>query len=176
MALLGLALYGAQRVEFALYGIAAHASHTPAAQRERRFANLSGEKFLRGDPSELKATLGQLVTIFGDAFLIKTPDLIDFYERRNLIAHDFYRHFYMRIRGTSHGENPSAFLLTFIEDAQRWFAVLKGLLFELMEGIAIRDGRLSEINITDTDRQNMAAYRKHAEAYLQSKISSTGGT
>ena len=97
MALLGLALYGAQRVEFALYGIAAHASHTPAAQRERRFANLSGEKFLRGDPSELKATLGQLVTIFGDAFLIKTPDLIDFYERRNLIAHDFYRHFYMRI-------------------------------------------------------------------------------
>jgi len=136
---------------------------------------LSGEKFLRGDPSELKATLGQLVTIFGDTFLIRTPDLISFYERRNLIAHDFYRHFYLRIRDTVHGENPSAFLQTFIEDAQRWEAILKGLLFEFMEGIAKRDGRSSELNIRDRDRQNMAAYREHAEAYIRSQAGEAAG-
>ncbi|MFC5344957.1 hypothetical protein ACETK8_03005 [Brevundimonas staleyi] len=171
MTLLGLALYSAQRVEFALYGIAAHASHTPAAQRDRRFSKLSGEKFLRGDPSELKATLGQLVTIFGDAFLIRTPELIDFYERRNLIAHDFYRHFHLRIGGAVHGEDPSGFLLKFIEDAKRWQAILMGLMFEFMEGIAKRDGRLSELQIGEQDRQNMAAYREHAEAYAQSRAS-----
>ena len=80
--LLGGAIAAAQRAEFALYGLAAHVAHTPAAQKKKHFRDLTPEKFLRGDVKELKATLGELVDVFGETFLVHTPELVDFYKDR----------------------------------------------------------------------------------------------
>ena len=97
--LIGSAVYGAQKLEFALYGIAAHAAHTEAAKKKRRFRELDPERFLRGDPEDLKATLGEIVQTFGDAFLIKTAELEQWVRDRNLIVHDYFRTFVSPPRG-----------------------------------------------------------------------------
>jgi len=73
-ALLGAAMLSAQKLEFALYGIVSYLSHTPEAQKEKRFRDLTPEKFLRGNVEDLKATLGQLETAFGEKLLISTDD------------------------------------------------------------------------------------------------------
>ncbi len=138
----------------------------PAAQTDRRFRKLTPEKFLRGDPKNLKATLGQLVEQFGDAFLIKTPDLIDFYEQRNLLAHGFYRAFHLNIRGAPVRKAPKDFLRAFISDAVRWTSVLRGLLAELKIAAAIKEGRESEVVTTDTELECIKMYREHAQRHL----------
>ena len=43
--LIGRAVYLSQGLEFALYGIAAHAAHTDAAKKDRHFRDLNPEKF-----------------------------------------------------------------------------------------------------------------------------------
>ncbi|WP_439366007.1 hypothetical protein ACNJYD_08775 [Bradyrhizobium sp. DASA03005] len=165
--LLGLALYAAQRVEFTLYGLAAHAAHTPTAKKERRFRDLTPEKFLRGDASELKATLGQLVTTFGEAFLIRTPELISFYEDRNLLAHDYFRTFRTNIRGTPdrRQEGPE-FLRDFIKRALYWETVLRGLLAEMMKSAAQKEGREAELAWTAEDFARIDLFREHVAKYL----------
>lgn len=50
---LGIALLVAQGVEFALYDIASHLSHTGVAQKDKRLKNLTPETFLRGKEAEL---------------------------------------------------------------------------------------------------------------------------
>ena len=73
LTLLGLAILQAQRLEFALYGLAAHFSHLPEAQKDQRFANLSAKDFLSADPEKRKrrkATFGQITKTFGDRFLL----------------------------------------------------------------------------------------------------------
>jgi hypothetical protein len=164
--LLGVAITCAQRVEYVLYGIVSHASHLPAGQKEKRFRNLTPEKFLRGDEGDLKATLGQLIEAFGDAFLIKTPDLIEFYSDRNLLAHDFVRVFRIGTRQAPPRKDAVDFLRAFIERAQSWEAILRGLLSELMEAAAIKEGRQAELKLSDEDRGRMQLYREHAARHL----------
>ena len=60
---------------------------------------LSAEKFLRGDIAEQKATLGRIVNLFGDAFLIKTSELEKFISDRNLIVHNYSRVFVSPAKG-----------------------------------------------------------------------------
>ena len=62
-ATIGAAILAAQRVEFLLYGLIAHIK--PELKRsDKRFRNLTPESFLRGDPSDLRATLGQLAKAY----------------------------------------------------------------------------------------------------------------
>ena len=73
--LLGIALYRTQKLELILYGLAAHYSHIPAVQKEKRFRELDPETFLRGDLSGLKSTPGQICKAFGANFHIDGPFL-----------------------------------------------------------------------------------------------------
>jgi hypothetical protein len=171
--LLGRALVAAQRVEFVLYGLAAHASHLPAAQKDKRLKTLTPEAFLRGDPRELKVTLGQLSVAFGDAFLIATPMLENFCEDRNLIAHNYLRVFKSEIRGTQRRDDAVPFLQKFLETAAYWEAILNGLLKELMVAAAAKEGRSSELVLSEQHHANMLAFRKHAEEYATTKLSNT---
>jgi hypothetical protein len=88
LTLLGTAVLLAQKLEFALYGIVAHFSYLPEAQREKRFRELKPEAFLRGDPSDLKATLGQLVASFEKSLRLASNELDRLVKDRSLIAHN----------------------------------------------------------------------------------------
>ena len=90
--LLGACLYSVQRLEFGLYGLAAHYSHIQKAQANRQFKDLDPEKFLRGDLSDLRATLGQVARTFGEELKIEGDFLDGFLERRNVIVHRFWRY------------------------------------------------------------------------------------
>ena len=78
-ALVGAAILGAQRVEFALCGIAAHLN-----LQDQRISKLDPETFLRGDIKKIKFTLGLLVKIVGDELLLSTDQLDQFVDHRNL--------------------------------------------------------------------------------------------
>jgi hypothetical protein len=168
--LIGLALVAAQRVEFLLYGIAAHAAHTPAARREKRFRELTPEKFLRGDTRQLKATLGQLVKTFGEAFLIETPELICFYEDRNILVHDFVRTFRMNIQGKpDRRQEGTQFLQGFLERAWYWENVLGGLLAEMTRVVAEKEGREAELAWTAADLAKIKLFREHVARHLATR-------
>ena len=49
---IGSAVCRAQRLEFALYGIASHAVHTEEAKKHKSFKDFNPEQFLRGDVSK----------------------------------------------------------------------------------------------------------------------------
>lgn len=168
--LLGLAMLVAQRVEFLLYGIASHLAHTPPGQKERRWRDLTPEKFLRGDPDELKATLGQLVEAFGEELLIQSPELVAFYRDRNRIAHDYTRLYKVKIRDVvAPGDGPT-FLREFIERATLWEKVLHGALAELKMAAAKKEGREAEIRFTERDLEHIKIYRDQAHVYVLRKV------
>ncbi len=168
--LLGLAMLVAQRVEFLLYGIVSHLAHTPAGQKERRWRELTPERFLRGDADELKATLGQLVEAFGDVLLIHSPELVEFYRDRNRIAHDYTRLYKLKIRGVAASGDGPAFLRTFTERATHWEKVLHGVLAELKMAAARKEGREAEIRFTQRDQENIGIYRDQAHVHVMRKV------
>lgn len=167
--LVGLAILAAQRVEFALYGLASHVNDSDFVKQDRRLLNLTPESFLRGDLEKLKITLGQLVGIFGDAFLIRTSGLIEFYQDRNLIAHDYYRLFLSKVENGPYRENGKEFLLEFLKRSQYWEAVLRGLLNLMRQGTAVKEGRESEINFSPSDLEDIRAFGEHAARHLAEK-------
>ena len=146
--LLGLAMLGAQRVEFARYGAVSHLTILADSKR-REFRNLTPETFLRGDAEDCKATLGLLVQEFGDRLLLTTEDLEKFVRNRNLIAHDFWRLAYTRIREGRRLEGPEAFLRPFIEDCLRWDRILQGLIATMKQAVGAKTGR--EISLSDEE-------------------------
>ena len=87
-ATIGTAILAAQRIEFLLYGIIAHIK---PESKERDKRHLTGESFLRGDVSDLRATLGQIAKVYGTEFLLSADDLEAFVKNRNLIVHDYWR-------------------------------------------------------------------------------------
>ena len=109
-ATIGAAVLAAQRIEFLLHGLIAHVK-PELKRRDKRLRHLTGETFLRGDPSALRATLGQLVDAYGTELLLSADDLRKFVKNRNLIVHDYWRLSKARIRGgrtldgTSSGTN-----------------------------------------------------------------------
>jgi hypothetical protein len=162
---IGAAVIAAQRIEFGLYGIAAHCSHTSAAAKEKRFRALTPETFLRGDPAELKATLGQLIAVFGDEFLIRTADLDRFVDDRNIIIHSYWRSTHAGIHGSQKRISaPLEYLRHFVERSDRLLAVINGFLAHLMAAAAKREGR--DFQITDNQRRDMEAYLRHVEQHL----------
>ena len=159
--LLGFALYGVQAFEFGLYGIASHCSHLPDAQSERRFRDLDPEKFLRGDISDLKATLGQIVRVFGDSFLIGCDELDAFIGKRNDIAHNIWR-----FTNTSLHPSPIAdikqYLKDFIAESKYWRTIIRGLTAAMRVAAAEAEGRSDELSLSDEDKRCMDAFYEHA--------------
>lgn len=168
--LLGASLLGAQKFEFALYGIISHLSHLPEAQKEKRFRNLTPEKFLRGDVDDLKATLGQLETAFADRLLISSDELKNFIKDRNLIAHNYWRLTKANIRDSEKLSDPEEFLREFTKKCDHWTSIISGLLYVFMEATAKKENRLSEISFSDQQLSDIKAYRTHAAKHLASKI------
>lgn len=168
---LGAAIFNAQRVEVALYGLVPHFSHLPEVQKEKRFRELTPEKFIHGDFDELKATLGQLVKLVGHHFMLATPDFAVFYEDRNLIAHNYYRLFHTDI-GRPKRQDGEAFLKEFTFRAERWFDVLMGLYYELIVSAA-KQGKGPEYIATPMKEAQRKAYKEHVVKYLAARRSAS---
>lgn len=159
MTLLGYAVFTAHKIEFALYGIISHLSHHPAAQKDKRLRELSGEKFLRGDASELKVTFGQLVNIFGDAVLIASSDLDKFIADRNLITHNYFRHFRTTFASTANRDAAAVeFLSDFLIRGQQFLQVVEGLLLVVLGAFAEKAGRVDELAYTAEGVAKRQAY------------------
>jgi hypothetical protein len=161
-ALIGAAILSAQKFEFALYGIVSHLSHLPEAQKDKRFRDLSPEKFLRGDLEDTKATLGQLEVAFGNRLLISNAELKQFIKDRNLIAHNYWRLTKADIKGAEKLSDPEAFLRRFLARCDEWAAIVRGLLYVLMQSAAEKEGRLGEIKFDQQQLLDIAAYHSHA--------------
>lgn len=168
-ALLGAAILSAQKLEFALYGIVSHLSHLPEAQKEKRFRDLTPEKFLRGNIEDLKATFGQLETAFGEKLLISTNELKDFIKDRNLIAHNYWRLTKSNVKDSEKLSNPEAFLRAFLARCDQWASIFRGLLYVFMKAAAEKEGRLAEINFTEQQLNDITAYYAHASIRLLSQ-------
>ena len=110
VALVGMAIICAQRVEFLLYGLGSHLVYLPD-YRGRRFRDLDPEMFLRGNPSDLKETLGGLVQAFGDKLLLNEQEIRQFIDDRNLIAHNYWRLTKANLSGGDRLNNPREFLV-----------------------------------------------------------------
>ncbi|WP_367348782.1 hypothetical protein [Sphingobium yanoikuyae] len=166
MTLLGTSLILAQKFEFALYGIVAHLSHIPEAQQEKRFRELTPEAFLRGDPSDLKATLGQLAAKFGKPLLLSSNELDKLVEDRNLIAHNYWRTFHADIDGICRRQDAEPFLTRFISLTEHLLKVISGLLARLRVEAALKEHRETEINLGDDDLVNMLLHFGHVHRHL----------
>ena len=167
--LLGGVVYSAQRLEFALYGIASHATHTDVAKKDGNFKDLTPEQFLRGDLAKQKATLGKLVHVFGDAFLIKTKALEELIEDRNLILHNYSRIFVSPPEGVERQTNGEEFLQDFIKRALHFTKVVKGFLFLMMEAAAKKEGRTDEVVRTEYMNDAIAVYYGHVAKHMSEK-------
>jgi hypothetical protein len=167
MALLGTAVLLAQKFEFALYGIVAHFSHLPEAQQEKRFRELKPEAFLRGDPSDLKATLGQLAARFGKPLLLASNELDRLVEDRNLIVHNYWRTFHLNVEGIDRRRDAEPFLISFISLADHLLKVLSGLLARLRIEAALKEGREGEITLGEGDLANMLLHLGHVHRQLK---------
>lgn len=160
-ALLGASILSAQKLEFALYGIVSHLSHLPEAQKEKRFRDLTPEKFLRGNIEDLKATFGQLETAFGEKLLISTSELKEFISDRNLITHNYWRLTKSNIKDGERLSDPEVFLKGFLGRCDQWASIIRGLLYVLMEAAAKKEERLSEINFSEQQQNDIKAYYAH---------------
>lgn len=163
---IGAAVLAAQRIEFLLYGMIAHVK-PELRKRDKRFRHLTPESFLRGDVSELRATLGQLAKAYGADFLLSAHDLDTFVKKRNLIVHDYWRLSKARIRDGQTLEDPMAFVQEFLNDCQRWEGVLRGVLANMRQGVASRTG--VHPALTPDDLDYMAQYLRHVHLHLVRK-------
>ncbi|TVL07769.1 hypothetical protein AYI82_12910 [Shewanella algae] len=161
--LLGESLLGAQKFEFALYGLVSHLSHVYDGKKDKRFTDITPEKFLRGTVDDLKLTLGQLETAFGKKLFISNDELSQFIKNRNLIAHNYWRLTKANVKGGEKLENPKEFLNSFINKCQYWQSVINGLLWLFMQAAAKNEGRVNEINFTEKQLNEIDCYRKHVD-------------
>ena len=167
-ATVGAAILAAQRIEFLLYGIIAHIK-PELKERDKRFRHLTAESFLRGDVSDLRATLGQLVKVYGTEFLLSADDLEAFVKNRNLIVHDYWRLTKARIRDGQTLENPMAFLQEFLGDCQRWEGILRGVLANMRLSAARATGDERRAALTSDDLDYMDQYGQHVRSHLVRK-------
>lgn len=158
--LIGIAIYLSQKLEFGLYGLAAHMTHLPESKKIKNFSSLTPQNFLSTDPDKRKlrkATLGQLVSAFGEKLLLPANDLEAYVKRRNVIAHEFWRETSTN-NGTGIINDPHTFLLDFIKETELWISAIQGLLSHLIEAAAQKEGREQETVITERDINNRKMY------------------
>lgn len=178
--LLGLALICAQRVEVHLIGLASLASNLVSNSQFRWARNLEGltfDKYVRGDFAEIRVTLGQLFSLFGEEIMIEADDLRGFCENRNLIAHRYLSQFMYNASGNPTDEEAHAFLRNFIDEAERWTAVLRGF-SRLWQRTAAEHQEVSDFEYTTADIANIMAYHRQAAKHLKQRwatIKAVGG-
>ena len=158
--LLGAALLEAQKLEFALYGIASHLR--PEALTDKRLKNIDPEKFLRGDPKDLKVTFGQLKNALGDKLFLSSVEFDKLVQDRNLLAHSYWRLSRSNIRDAHKIEDPEVFLISFQSDCRRWQSIISGLLGVMMKSVATTNDCLDELNLSDKQLADMQIYYDHA--------------
>ena len=161
----GAAVLAAQRIEFLLYGLSAHVK-PELKSGDKRFRDLTPEGFLRGDPAELRATLGQLAKAFGPKFLLSSDDLEEFVRARNLIVHDYWRMSKARIRDGRRLESPLTFLLKFLHDCQHWEGILRGVLVTMKLSAATSADDGEPLALTQEALDYMDEYHRHVHAHL----------
>ena len=167
-ATIGAAVLASQRIEFLLYGLVAHVK--PELKRsDKKFRYLTPESFLRGDPSDLRATLGQLAKAYGTKLLLSANDLEAFVRNRNLIVHDYWRLSRARIRDGATLENPMAFLQQFLADCLHWEGILRGVLATMRVSVAQETGSEQEFSLTPEDLNYMDQYCQHVRSNLVHK-------
>lgn len=157
-ALMGKALYKAQRVEFILYGIASHLGHLKEAKKDKIFAKITANDFLSDDPEKSKmrtATLGRLYRLFGKRLLLKSVAFDLFVSERNFIVHELFRSMSRNQKMSDHNQR----LIDFIELSETTEKAMKGLLSELTEASAKKEGRMSELQLTPEDKINRNYYK-----------------
>ena len=158
--LLGAALIEAQKLEFALYGIAVHLK--PEFLTNKRLKNIDPEAFLRGDPNNLKVTFGQLKKEIGDLLCLSSEDFDKLVEDRNLLAHNYWRLSQSGIHDAHKIENPKAFLVTFQLDCRRWNSILSGLLAVMLKKVATANNCLDTLDLSDKQIADIEIYYNHA--------------
>ena len=161
----GAAVLAAQRVEFLLYGLVAHVK-VEMKWHDKRFRDLTPESFLRGELSDLRATLGQLAKAYGTEFLLSADDLDLFVKNRNLIVHDYWRLTKSAIRGARTLESPMAFLMDFLRDCQRWEGILRGVLAHMKLAAIGATGCEQQPKLTLEDLNYMDDYLQHVRSHL----------
>jgi hypothetical protein len=70
------------------------------------------------------------------------------------------------IRGAPARQDAREFLLGFLERALKWENILRGLLADLMQAAAKKEGREAELAQTAEDLARINAYREHVARYL----------
>ena len=168
LTLIGMAIIGAQRVEFLLYGLGSHLVHLPD-YRGKRFREMDPEVFLRGDPNNLKEMLSRLVQAFGGKLLLNEGEIRQFVDDRNLIAHNCWRLTKANLKGGYRLNDPKEFLVGFIQKCDHWGKVLKGLLALARQEAATWKGEDLILNADEVDSAEY--YRKQVEACLQPRHS-----
>lgn len=162
-ALVGAAILGAQRVEFLLYGVVSHLAEVHRS-KSKRCKTLDPERFLRGDLDDLKATMGQLVSEFGDELLLTTEDLESFVNDRNLIAHNYWRLTKANFRGARRLGDPEHFLTRFAKRCGYWEMVLRGLIAVMKREAARRLGE--DARLSEEEHAHISHYERHVEHFL----------
>lgn len=159
--MLGVAIYEVQAFEFGLYGLASHCSHLPEAQSQKRLRELDPEKFLRGDISDLKATLGQIVKVFGESFLIACVELDHFIGKRNNIAHNIWRFTNSNLQ-PSPIDDVKRYLKEFIAETKTWRTIIRGLITQMRVAAAEVEGRTDELSLSEDDKRCIDVFLEHA--------------
>jgi hypothetical protein len=166
--LIGVAMIAAQKVEFALSGIAAHLTHLPAVASDARFRKLTPSNFLSSSPEKRalrKATLGQVARKFGKNLLLPEAELEKYVTRRNMIAHEFWREV-VSAKGSGAIPDPRAFLIAFISDSDQWLSGIRGLLSVFIEAAEKKEGRKLDPKVTENLMKHRDTYYRFVEKHL----------
>lgn len=147
--LLGCAILTAQKLEFAIYGLASHFK-----EKKSGYKDLTPEEFLRGDGTKTKATLGRLVKDFAPDLKIDDSELDQVVIDRNLIAHDYWRLRVAKIKGGRSLDDPEDFLRRFITRCEKWVAICQALIQLARISIAEKLDRKHEILDTPEAERN----------------------
>lgn len=166
--LLGKASVSAQRVEFILYGIASHLGHLEEAKKDNIFNKIKAKDFLSDDPEKRKlrtATLGRIYKVFGEKLLISGLPFDHLIKERNFFAHECFREL---CKVKNEGEIRKR-LNEFLELADVIEKALKGLLSQLMEAFAKKEGRESEFRPLSDDEVNRSYYKAIVALHMHKK-------
>ncbi len=157
LTLLGACVYSVQKFEYGLYGLASHYSHISEAKNNRAFKNLDPEKFLRGDLSDFRATLGQISGTFGNEFHLKSEFLDGFLEKRNLIVHRIWRLTHDR-KDEAPFSDLGEFLQDFLLECEEWIKIFRGLLSLIIEGAWIKSDKQEKFIRSEQDAECVKAF------------------
>lgn len=174
LTLLGLALFTAQKNEFALYGIIDSLKHLPEISNNKSFNRINQHppgSFLSKDPNILEDynhTLGQIVSVYGDSIPLPKDFLKDYKDKRNFIVHNYFKCFFTKF---NHSEIPSSeylnILLAFISESEKVKEVILGFVFTLFERAGSNHPDLKKYTLNNSEKDYQKIYFEVMGEYPQ---------